>query len=395
MNSPDARLGDRSLFPTLEADVYAAHAAIAPPSLPVREAVTSCMAEYARSGVAAVAKAAAQRDELRGRLATLFGAHPDGFAFTQNTSMGVLAVANCFPWKRGDGVILFEGEFPTNVTPWLAAAKRHDLTIHWLSADEFRTAPERALYRLSELLSAHDIRLLAVSAVAFQTGFQMPIATMAERCRAEGAEIFVDGIQAAGIVPLDFETLGIDYFAAGGHKWLMGPEGTGFVWIAPHRLAAFEPNFASWLSHESCFEFLFHGPGLLRYDRPMRADATVLEGGMSNVLGFTALSTSVEIIEQLSVEAISRHVADYHDRLESGLVSRGWSSVRAPGRAEQSGILSLSTPTGIDGSAMVQHLDRCGVVVNWPDGFIRFSPHWPNGMNEVEVVLAAVDAFRG
>ena len=114
---------------------------------------------------------------------------------------------------------------------------------------------------------------------------------------------------------------------------------------------------------------------------------------MANVVGLAALSASVELIEQLGVEAIATHIQSYHDALEAGLSARGWRSLRAQEAAGRSGILSMEVPDHLTVSRMTAHLASHGVVINCPDGLMRFSPHWPNGMHEIDIVLAAVDNF--
>ncbi|MFW6198012.1 MAG: aminotransferase class V-fold PLP-dependent enzyme, partial [Myxococcota bacterium] len=123
MTSDRARLGDRSLFPSLEARAYLNHAAVAPPSVPVRAAVEAYLDDHARLGSGGVGRWFAQQTILRQRLAEVIGARAEDIGLVPNTTQGVIDVALCLPWERGDRVIVFEGEFPANVTPWQQAAE--------------------------------------------------------------------------------------------------------------------------------------------------------------------------------------------------------------------------------------------------------------------------------
>ena len=136
-------------------------------------------------------------------------------------------------------------------------------------------------------------RLVAVSAVQFQTGLAMPLEDMARLCRKYDAMLCVDAIQAVGCIPIDVKKTKLDYLVSGSHKWLMGMEGCGFVYIAPHRIAQMVPRLASWLSHEDGLGFLFDGAGHLRYDRPIRQRADWIEVGAQNTIGFAALEAAV------------------------------------------------------------------------------------------------------
>jgi selenocysteine lyase/cysteine desulfurase len=385
-----AKLGDRSLFPDLACDAYVNHGAISPPSLAVRRAVTGVLDDYARHGAASFPRWAAQRNGLRAKLAGLVGARPEDVALMPNTTRGVIDVALCFPWSRGDRVILFEGEFPANVTPWQRAAELFGLEIVWLPLAAFAKSDEEGLALLRQALS-RGARLAAVSAVEFQTGLRMPVEAMATLCHEAGAEIFVDAVQAIGAVPLDAGAAGIDYLAAGSHKWLMGSEGAGFLYVSPDRVAALRPRVAGWLSHEDPIAFLVRGPGLLRYDRPVRARADFLEGGNVNTAGLAGLEAAVDLLQELGVPAIFAHVNGILDALEGPLAARGFESLRSRDLRQRSCTLSLRAPGGVDVIDLQRRLGARGVSCSTPDGLLRFTPHWPNDVGQVGVVVGAVE----
>lgn len=382
------RLGDRSLFPLLEPRAYLNHAGVSPPSEPVRQAVHAAVDDFARRGGGAVGAAVERKARLRACLAELVGGRPEDVALTTNTSSGIQAVALDFPWRRGDRILLVDGEFPANVTPWQRAAELFGLEIGWLPLDPFLRSAEEGLALLDGEL-ARGVRLLAVSAVQFRSGLRMPIAEMASRCAAAGAEIFVDAVQAAGCLPLDLR--GIDYLAAGAHKWLMGVLGAGFLYVRPERVGALVPRTAGWLSHEDPVRFLVEGPGMVRYDRPIRRRADLIEGGGMPEVALAALLASVEVLLGLGVPAIEGHVNGYLDRLEPELAGRGFRSLRSRHVAGRSGILSMEPPAGLTAAALLRELSSRGVACSTPDGVLRFSPHWPNPPDEVPEVLRAVD----
>ncbi|MFW6050898.1 MAG: aminotransferase class V-fold PLP-dependent enzyme [Myxococcota bacterium] len=385
-----ARLGDRSLFPTLEPRAYLNHAAMAPPSVPVRQAVQDFMDDHARLGSAAFGRWYARQQALREGLAELVGAEAEDIGLVPNTTQGVIDVALCLPWKKGDRVLVFEGEFPANVTPWQRAAELYGLELVFASLEPYARSHDEGLAALEQAL-ATPTRLVAVSAVQFQTGLRMPVERMAQACHAHGAEIFVDGIQACGAVPMRLREAGVDYLSCGGHKWLMGLMGAGFLYVHPDRVGALRPVVAGWASHEDALGFLFQGPGLLRYDRPVRRRADFVEGGSPSAVGYAALGASVELLRQVGVEAIHAHVGRYLDALEAGLSERGFRSLRSPEPEGRSTLLGVLPPDGVDPVALVKALGERGVACAVPDGVVRFSPHWPNDPAEVPHVLAAVD----
>ncbi len=389
MTTFTAKLGDRSLFPHLEARAYTNHAAISPPSLAVEAAAHAVLDDYARLGVAAHLPWLERRNALRGALATLVNGEAGNIALTANTTRGLTDVALCVPWERGDRIVLTEGEFPANVTPWQRAAELFGLELVWLPQPTAATVSDPWLDALERALD-RGARLVAVSAVQFQTGLRMPLRRIGERCQAHGAELAVDAIQACGVVPVDVRGDHIHYLAAGSHKWLMGLEGLAFLHVEAASAARLRPHVAGWLSHENALTFLFEGPGHLRYDRPLVPSARMVEGGMANTLGAAGLAASVELIQGLGVPAILAHVDRYNTLLDEALTELGFVSHQARDPELRSGSACFSPPPGVDVIALYQKLDPKVVSAATPDGVLRFSPHWPNALSEVPLVVDEV-----
>jgi cysteine desulfurase / selenocysteine lyase len=387
--SPTA-LGDRSLYPDLEAEAYLAYAATAPVSSAVKAAVNRVLDGYARRGNVAFFESIEQRERLRHKLGQLVGAPAADIALTSGTTRGISDLALSLPWRSGDRVVLFESEFPANVSPWQRAAELFDLTIDFVPMAQAVEDEASILEPLTRLLE-RGARLVALSAVQFQTGLRMPLEAIGKLCRQYGAELCVDAIQACGAVPLDVAALGIDYLVCGAHKWLLGPEGVGFVYARPERARALVPRTAGWLSHEEGTTFLFAGPGQLRYDRPIKQSLQMLEGGSSSTLGFAALEAAIDPLLELTPAAILQHLGRYHDAVEPGIVARGFRSRRAKRAEGRSGILSFQPPPGVSAADLVTQLRSRGVFASMPDGLLRLAPHFPNALSEIETVLSALD----
>ena len=382
--------GDRTLFPDLGSTVYWNHAAISPPSLPVQAAVQAVLSDYAVSGSRAFLPWVGQRERTRALLARLFGGSPTDWALTPGTSRGLLDVATCLQWEPGDQILLFKGEFPANVTPWQQAAAAHGLGLSWTSLEGFDDGSGDGLARVEARLARGGIRLVAVSAVQFQTGLRMPLDALGSLCRRYGALLSVDGIQAAGAVPVDVAASHVDFFACGTHKWAMGLDGSGFLYVSSRGLAALSPTIAGWLSHEDGLSFLFEGEGHLRYDRPIRRRADFLEVGAWNTMGFAALEAGLSLTAELGIPETFAHL-NRLDGLEDALRVRGFRSLRPADPAARSATLSVLPPPDIDVTHLEGPLAERGVVVSAPDGRLRFSPHWPNGLDQLPTVLGALD----
>ena len=377
---------------------YLNHAALTPPSAAVRAAVEGALADFSQRGAGAFLQAVSQRRELKGRLAGLLGGRAEDFALLPNTSAGLQAIAHALNWRAGEGVLLFEGEFPTNVIPWLQAAARHGLRVEWASLEPLR-APAGCDWGEVEAALRRGVRLVCVSAVQFQTGLRVPLEPLADLCERYGAELCVDGIQACGAVPLPLER--VDYLASGGHKWLAAVEGAGLLYVHPRRIHALRPQTAGWLSVESPVDFLFEDDAPLDYQKPLRAEASALEGGALCSLAYAALWASSAALAAVGggegVRATYRHVNALNDRLEAGLTALGFESARLGDEGRRSCILSVRPR----GGASLRHsvtgwaaaLAARGVSCATPAGWLRFSPHFHNTHAHIDIALDALNAI--
>ncbi len=384
---PRASIADRSLFPALRARAYLAHAAVSPPSSVVQAAVAESLQGYAERGLQSAIEQLRRRVEVRALAARLLGCEPDQVGFVQSTSAGVVTVARSIPFVAGDRIVVFEGEFPANVAPWRLCAQERELELITLPLAPFARSHAEGLELVRRELT-RGVRLVAVSAVQFQTGLAMPLGALAALCHEFGAELFVDAIQALGVMPLDVRALDLDYLVAGGHKFLMGLEGLGVLYIADRALRGLSLGMAGWTGVEDAFHFLTE-PNQLRYDRPVLRRASFVEQGALSVVGIAALGASLELLLALGVDAIFAHVTRYLDALEPQLEALGYESVRAREVAARSASLCLHLPPGKTLSQVAQSLAAQGVIASTPDGHLRFAPHYPNSLNELPLVVEA------
>jgi len=392
---PVPRLGDRTLFSTLRAHAYLNHAAISPASDPVREAVQRALDELAEQGSVGFASRLAEREALRSSLAQLIGADDDEIALVPSTMYGLSALASSLVWRAGQRVIAFEGEYPTNVSVWQRACERFGLALTLLPVADFAAADGPDFGPLQAELARGDVQLCAVSAVQFQSGLRMPLQRMAALCHQYGAQLAVDGVQAVGCVPTDVRVLGVDYLVAGSHKWLMGIDGAGFFYARREVAARLRPGVVGAMSHVAAVA-LFGSRGELRYDRPLRTDMRVFEGGMLSSLSCAALAAALQLLLALGPKAIYGHIDDYLNELEPALVERGFVSLRAADAERRSGILGVLPPAPSVAAKLVTLMAARGVICSSPDGVLRFAPHFANALDEIPLVLSAVDAaLRG
>lgn len=269
--------------------------------------------------------------------ARLLGTEPADITLGPTTSSGLTTLAQTYPWREGDEVVLPLGEFPSNYWPWHALRARGVAlrqvplwsgqmagAAAWASSPPIATGtgdgPEdQPEGRLLAALGPRT-RILAVSWVRFQDGLTLDLGRLAAGCRARGVDLVVDGIQGAGTRRLVLD--GVAAFVSGGHKGLLAPQGLGLLWTRADFRARLAPA-GSWLSVEEATDF--ERPST-DFDRPWKTDGSVFEQGVPNLLAGVALAASLGTLNDAGVEggergvgAIADHVAWSRARLIRGL----------------------------------------------------------------------------
>ncbi|MCB1042488.1 MAG: aminotransferase class V-fold PLP-dependent enzyme [Acidobacteria bacterium] len=351
---------------------YLNHAASTPSPKSVCKAIQEYAATFSHQGARAWPKGLAIKQSLRQKLAQLVHATDAEIGLTLNTSHGLMVVAQEFPWSPGDGIVLVKNEFPANVVPWLQAARNHGLRVHWLELDDIRQETQ-AFHRVM----AAKPKLLAISWVQYQTGQAVSLAQLSKVRADYGVAICLDAIQ--GLVPLtmDLKATAIDFVAAGGHKWLMGPEGIGFLYINHQWAERLNPGLVNWLSQTDPVDFLVQGPGLVNYDKPFRQTADHIEFGTSNNLGAAGLEAAVSLILKIGPDIVASRIQSSAQYTWQQLIAQGIQAIQP-----HAGIVSVPFPT--KPQPIITRLAEHGVIAGSPDGHIRFSPHIHNTEPQIQ-----------
>lgn len=386
-------LGRLDLFPKLDGKVYWNHAAISPPSLVISQAIQETLNDFASRGSDAFLRVVEKRLALKANLARLLGAPSlDGrdFAWCPNTTSGIQAIAHAFPWRKKGGVLVFEGEFPTNTLPWRQATLRQNIPLYRAKLTPLMDKVGADWSEIESFLK-RGVQLLAISAVQFQSGLRVPLEELSELCKTYGTALFVDGIQACGSTPIPLKS--IDFMACGGHKWMMAVEGAGFLYAHPKWHQYLRPQQAGWLSLEEPLDFLFAGHSVLKSNKSIRQEMSAFEGGAQSAIAYAALAASVDLLSELGVDNIYDYIQKLIQPLEAGLKARGFNSHRLADPKRQSCILSVLPPVEDPKNVAdwVEALKQYNITLSNPDGCLRFSPHWPNHIDQGLRVLKVID----
>jgi cysteine desulfurase / selenocysteine lyase len=359
----------RSEFPVAERWAYFDHAAVSP--LPRRsgDVLRAWAEEQERNGVVNWPSGERKLETARGQLARLINAEADEIAFVNSTTQGIGIVAEGFPWREGDGVVTAAEEYPSNIYPWMNLATR-GVHLTMVPSREGRVW-------LRDLAEAIDgsTRVLTISHVEFASGFRNDLDALADLCHARGVALFVDVIQGLGPHTIDVKRTAIDFLAADGHKWLLGPEGAGFLFVRRDWIDRLRPIGVGWHSVVTPYQ----APEV---DFRLKPSAQRWEGGSFNMPGLQAFGASVGLLLELGAEAVSQRILERAARVRELAASAGWHVYGSTRPDDLSGIVALERP-GVDPAAAARTLRERGVVVASRRGRLRISPHVYNNEDDL------------
>ncbi len=357
-------------FPVTEQWAYFDHAAVSP--LPKRsgDMMRAWIDEQERNGVVHWSTWERKLEIIRRDLAQLIHAEPDEIAFVNSTTHGIGLIAEGFPWRDGDQVVTAEEEYPSNIYPWMNLADR---------GVSLRTVPSRdGRIWVEDLAAAMDerTRVLTISHVEFASGFRNDLDAIGELCRSRGAALFVDAIQGLGPLTIDVRRTPIDFLCADGHKWLLGPEGAGVLYVRRDWIERLRPLGVGWHSVVTSYN-------TPKIDFRLKPNAQRWEGGTFNMPGLLAFGASVSLLKELGPEAVSSRILERAEAVRETARSAGW-TIRGSTRPEDlSGIVALEKP-GVDPDRFARRMRERGIALSSRRGNVRVSPHFYNSDDDLD-----------
>ncbi|HEX6984316.1 MAG TPA: aminotransferase class V-fold PLP-dependent enzyme [Planctomycetaceae bacterium] len=366
----------RPLMPVTARWAYFDHAAVAPLPEPSRRAMADLIADQAENGDANWPRWRKNVERARALGAGLIGAGEDEVAVVRNTTEGIGLVAEGFPWRPGDNVVVPSSEFPSNLYPWKHLAGR-GVEVRVVDAPDERLDPAKV-----EAACDPRTRIVAVSWVGYATGWRNDPAVYAEIAHRRGAYLFLDAIQALGVLPLDAKAAGVDFLAADGHKWMLGPEGAGLFYVRRELLDLLRPLLVGWNSVATAGDYT-------NPDLRLKPTAGRYEGGSYNMAGIAGFAESLALLDAIGVDAIAARLREVTDGLCDRLRSAGADIASDRSDERRSGIVAFALP-GRPPTEVRKHLFERGVIVRERAGRLRASPHAYTNADDVDRLAAAL-----
>jgi cysteine desulfurase / selenocysteine lyase len=364
----------RRQMPVAQRWTYLDHAAVAPLSGPAQAAIVHWASQATEQGDVCWPQWEQQANQVREAFALLMGADATEIALVPNTTTGIGLVAEGFPWRTGDNIVTLANEFPSNQYPWMNLADRGVQTRR-VTVDEGQVHPDH-------LLSACDerTRMISVSWVGYATGWRIDVPKLVQEAHQRGIFVFLDAIQGLGVFPLDAHQWGVDFLAADGHKWMLGPEGAGVLFVRAEHLDRLRPLMVGWNSVKQAHNFSH-----CHWDP--RTSAARYEGGSANMVGYAGLGASLKLLASLGLTPNASPLADRVLQLTDWAVERLQAigaEIRSPlVPGHRSGILAFELPGADPAEIRRRCLDE-GVVLSVRHGWIRISPHGYNSQQDID-----------
>lgn len=362
----------REYFPVGERLIYLNHAGVAPLCRPAADAMRKLTEDALHFGSFHYDQWLASYEGLRGAAARLIGAGRNEIAIVKNTSEGIATVAAGLNWRPGDKMVAFKEEFAANYFPWKRLEAK-GVQVQWLSLWDSADKVAQA---------CRGSRLLAVSFVQYLSGQRVDLEALGQICQIRGCLFFVDAIQGLGAFPVDVRRARIHALAADGHKWLLGPEGCGILYVHTDLQDSIDPPEIGWTNFA-------HYNDYASRDMTLRSDAGRYECGTLNTVGCYGLKAAIEFLLEVGIEKIAPEVQALGDRIASGVLEKGYELLGKRTRATGSGIVSFRK-AGVDSRVVVGALKQEGIITAARQGWVRASPHFYNSPEDMQRLLKAL-----
>ena len=313
----------------------------------------------------------AEYDRCRERIADHVGAAPDEVALTESTADGISAVAAAVEWEPGDTVVRTDLEHPAGTLPFDRLERRHGVKVRVV-------ATERGRIDTEAFADAVDgAKLACFSSVSWNYGTRLPVSELVDIAHEAGAFVLVDAVQSPGQGPVDLPGWGADAVAASGHKWLLGPWGSGILYVDADAADRLHPAQVSYRSVAD--------PSAEEYE--LAAGARRFERGTDSLAPSVGLCESLDLLAEVGMGTVRDRIESLSARLVDGLPDE---RVLSPADPES----GLVTVDAVDPEATVERLrDRGLVVRHIPDPeAVRASVHAFNTPAEVDRLAEALAA---
>jgi len=367
-------------FPVTRDKIFLGHAGVCPLPRCVSEAVSN-YAREAGTGDQENFVWPGVVEDGRKLGAQLLNCQPEEVAFVGPTSLALSLIASGLKFRKGDNILIYFDDYPSNVYPWMALAER---------GVEVRLMNTRGLgqVRAVDVMGQVDenTKLVALASCHFISGHRLDINAIGKYLRGRGILFCLDAIQTLGAIPTSVEY--VDMLAADAHKWLLGPCGAGLMYVRREVQAQLTPQIYGW-HNVRCPDYV------AQEKITFRTDARKYEAGTHNLLGVVGLMAAMKMLLELGVDNIARELRRKRDQLVPALQAKGYSVLNAEATPESGGGITSFFSSEKDLPALHEKLSAANILTSLRadrkgQKYIRLSPHFYNTDAELQRVVELV-----
>ncbi len=319
-------------------------------------------------------------ESARSAFAALVNAEPAEIAVTTSLSAGVASLASGLRYAGRSKIVLTDLEFPTVGQIWHAQESRGARVVHVPVAGDGTIPLEHFDRAIDE-----ETAIVSITHVSYRTGAMIDVEGVVELAHRRGALVLLDAYQSVGSMPVDVKELDVDFLAAGTLKYLLASAGLAFFYCRGELFEKARPTATGWFADEDIFAMDIH-------DYSPAPTARRFQSGTPPVPAIYAGIAGIELMQEIGIAETRRHVLELNERLISGVDDLG-GTVVTPREPERHGALICIRSSDVN--ALVAALDERGIVTSERDGNLRVSAHAYNTVEDVDVVLDALQANRG
>jgi len=361
----------RTEFPELADIVYLNTGAISLIPLRSREALVSSIKDREYTGEKRTKIRNGRERQTRKYIGQLINAPYEDVCLVSNTSEGLNIIAQGLDLNEGENVVIVKHGFPGNTVAWLNLEKK-GVTVKIVDSDYGEDATAKILAAVDEAT-----RVLSISFVEWIDGFKYDLDRIGKFCHEKEVVFVVDSIQGVGAMKMDVQSSKISFLSNGGFKWLLSPNGTGFIYVGKNILPKIDMKYLGYLS-------LVKNPMEFDYDLTLKDGAKKFRLGSISDNGIAAMEMSLDLILELGIERIQSHILELIQYASGGIKSKGYDLLGNFPEENRSGILSFG---GNDIADVYQRLIDRNIIVSFRKNWIRVSPHFYNTREDIDRML--------
>lgn len=369
----------RDLFEIPEDITFLNCATMSPLPRTVREAGHTAIKRKTTPWTISEADFFSEVETLRHLIADLIDGDPDGVAIIPSVSYGLTLAANNLLAPQGTNIVILAEQFPSNVYPWHALAKRTGACVTTVEKPknyDWTQALEEAI--------KENTSIVAIPNCHWTDGSYIDLERVSTRCRMVGAALVIDVTQSLGVIPLSVRKIKPDFLVCAFYKWLLGPYSLGFLWASPACREG-HPIEHSWLTREGSEDFSrlvdyreTYRPGARRYD----------VGEVSNFILVPMAIAAIKLILSWGISNIQNKVKKLTGLVAHEAEKAGFNTLPPPVRSPH--IIGLMHEEEIP-TNLSSRLSERNVYVSIRGSSIRVSPYIYNTKEDVVRLLTVLE----